>query len=85
MPKRPGFNPSGKTISKKIQPRDGLKKDGRKRGRPPKSKDLKYRSVSIRLHPAVLRWLHEEAARRGVGYQTVINDVLLKRANDSTQ
>ena len=38
----------------------------------------KYRPVSIRLHPSVLTWAKREAKRRGLGYQTVINEVLLK-------
>jgi uncharacterized protein (DUF4415 family) len=49
------------------------------RGRPPKGA-AKYAPVSIRLHPAVLLWAKREAKRRGVGYQTVINEVLLKAA-----
>ena len=53
---------------------------GRKRpprGRPPKGDD-KYAPVSIRLHPRVLAWAKKEAKRRGLGYQTVINEALLK-------
>jgi uncharacterized protein (DUF4415 family) len=49
------------------------------RGRPPKGKD-KYNAVSIRLHPKALRWAKREAKKRGVGYQTIINEVLLKKA-----
>ncbi len=49
----------------------------RRRGRPPKGKE-KARAVSIRLNPKVLAWAKKEAKRRGVGYQTVINEVLLK-------
>jgi uncharacterized protein (DUF4415 family) len=48
-----------------------------KRGRPPKGAE-KYRPVSIRLHPSVIAWAKREAKRRGLGYQTVINEVLLK-------
>jgi uncharacterized protein (DUF4415 family) len=51
----------------------------RSRGRPPKGKD-KYTPVSIRLHPKVLAWAKREAKRRGIGYQTVINEELLKKA-----
>ncbi len=47
------------------------------RGRPPKA-ELKYRPVSIRMHPEVLVWAKKAAQRRGVGYQTVMNDILLK-------
>jgi len=48
-----------------------------KRGRPPKGVE-KYQPVSIRLHPIVISWAKREAKRRGLGYQTVINEVLLK-------
>jgi uncharacterized protein (DUF4415 family) len=49
-----------------------------KRGRPPKG-DEKFRAVSIRLHPKILEWAKREAKRKGVGYQTIINEVLLKK------
>jgi uncharacterized protein (DUF4415 family) len=55
---------------------------GRKRpcrGRPPKGED-KYTPVSIRLHPRVVAWAKKEAKRRRLGYQTVINEVLIKAA-----
>lgn len=59
------------------------KKTGEKRparGRPAKAKGEKYQSVSIRLHPKIIKWAKKEAKARGVGYQTVINEVLLKKA-----
>lgn len=49
-----------------------------KRGRPAKDESERYEPVSIRLHPKVMEWAKEEAAERGVGYQTVINETLLK-------
>lgn len=49
------------------------------RGRPPKVEG-KYKPVSIRLHPKVLEWTKREAQKRGVGYQTIINEILLKKA-----
>lgn len=49
------------------------------RGRPPKGAE-KYAPVSIRLHPRVVAWAKREAKRRRVGYQTVINEVLIKAA-----
>ena len=49
-------------------------------GRPPKGADEKYRDVHIRLHPTALTWAKHEARRRGIGYQTVINETLLRRA-----
>ncbi|MCC5600409.1 BrnA antitoxin family protein [Nostoc sp. CHAB 5784] len=50
-----------------------------KRGRPPKHEDEKYELISLRLHPKILAWAKEEAQKRGIGYQTVINEVLLQR------
>ena len=49
------------------------------RDRPPKLEE-KYKPVSIRLHPKVLEWAKREAEKRGVGYQTIINETLLKKA-----
>ncbi|MDZ8227714.1 MULTISPECIES: BrnA antitoxin family protein [unclassified Nostoc] len=51
----------------------------RKRGRPPKHEDEKYELISLRLHPKILAWAKEEAQKKGIGYQTVINEVLLER------
>ena len=48
-----------------------------RRGRPPKGRE-KFLAVSIRLHPRVVAWARKEARRRGLGYQTVINEALLK-------
>jgi uncharacterized protein (DUF4415 family) len=48
-----------------------------KRGRPPKGEE-KFQPISIRLHPDVLAWARSEAKRRKVGYQTIINETLLK-------
>ncbi len=50
------------------------------RGRPMKRPEEKYLPVSLRLHPLVLKWAKKEAKRRGTGYQTVINQTLLKHA-----
>ena len=50
------------------------------RGRPSKSEAEKYHAASIRLHPRVIAWARREARKRGVGYQTIINEVLLKKA-----
>lgn len=47
-------------------------------GPPPTPAAQKHKPVSIRLHPAVLKWAKKEAMKRGIGYQTVINQVLLK-------
>ena len=48
----------------------------RSRGRPKKNFG-KYRPVTIRLHPYVLEWAKTEARKRGIGYQTFINQTLL--------
>jgi len=50
-----------------------------RRGRPPKKTD-KYKAIYIRLHPKALEWARAEASRRGIGYQTVINESLLRLA-----
>ncbi len=49
------------------------------RGRPPKGQD-KYRDVHIRLHPKALSWVRAQAKHRGIGYQTLINELLLNHA-----
>ena len=61
-----------KAIEKKI---DGKRPN---RGRPPKGLQ-KYVPTSIRLHPKILIWAKKEAKKRGVGYQTIINESLIKR------
>jgi uncharacterized protein (DUF4415 family) len=51
---------------------------GRKIGRPPKSENERYKSTHIRLHPMIVEWAKAEAERRGVGYQSVINETLIE-------
>jgi uncharacterized protein (DUF4415 family) len=60
---------------KAIEARLGKKRPAR--GRPPKGPE-KYQAVSIRLSPKVIAWAKKEGKRRGVGYQTVINEALLR-------
>ena len=48
------------------------------RGRPTKRLD-KYVPISIRLHPKVLSWAKKEAKKRKVGYQSIINESLMKK------
>lgn len=56
-------------------------KPRRKRPGPaPKPVEEKYCTISIRLHPATMAWAKKEAKRRGIGYQTIINETLLKEA-----
>jgi len=62
---------------KAIEAKLGVKRP--RRGRPLKEFD-KYKPVSIRLHPRTIEWAKAEGRRRGVGYQTVINEALLRRA-----
>jgi len=50
------------------------------RGRPPKGLD-KYKSIQIRLNPKALEWAHTQAKHRGIGYQTLINEILMQRAS----
>lgn len=52
----------------------------RGRGRPKLHPDLKYRPVFMKIAPQTLAAVREEAERRGIGYQTLINDVLANAA-----
>lgn len=56
------------------------KKRPKRPGPVPKAKADKYQPIAIRLHPKVLLWAKREAEKRGVGYQTIINETLLKKA-----
>lgn len=51
----------------------------RRRGRPKKTSD-KYCPITIRIHPDVLEWAKAEADKRGLGYQTFINQTLLSQS-----
>jgi hypothetical protein len=61
-----------------IEERTGVPRPAR--GRPPKLEAERYRATSIRLHPKAIAWTRREARRRRVGYQTIINEVLLEKA-----
>ncbi len=37
-----------------------------------------YQSISIQLHPKIITWAKAEAEKKGVEYQVIINEVLLK-------
>ncbi len=63
---------------KAIEQKVGKKRPAR--GRPAKSNDEKFVPTSIRLHPKVLEWAKREAKKRGCGYQTIINEILLEKA-----
>ena len=64
---------------KAIEKAQGNKRPKRA-GRPPKTEEDKYKPVSIRLHPKVLAWAKREAKKRHIAYQTLINEILLKKA-----
>ncbi len=64
---------------KAIAEKTGKKRKAR--GRPAKADDEKFVPTSIRLHPKVLQWVKREAKKRGCGYQTVINEILLEEAS----
>lgn len=63
---------------KAIEEKTGKKR--KMRGRPSKTEDEKFIPTSIRLHPKVLEWAKREAKKRGCGYQTIINEILLDKA-----
>lgn len=63
---------------KAIEAKSGKKRPAR--GRPVKPHDLKFVATSIRLHPQIIKWAKKEAKKRGVGYQTIINEILLEKA-----
>ena len=67
-----------------VQAREAIKQKNRTvrpaRGRPEKPAGEKYRRTSIRLHPKAIAWAKREGKKRGVGYQTVINEVLLEKS-----
>jgi uncharacterized protein (DUF4415 family) len=65
-----------KMYRKAIEEKLGAKRPPR--GRPPKKVSEKSCAVSIRLDPRVLKWARAEAKRRGLGYQTIINQALLR-------
>jgi len=54
--------------------------------RPPKRGPLgkhpaeRYVPTYIKLHPKIIQWARREAKRRGLGYQTIINEELLRKA-----
>ena len=68
------------TARKAIEAKLGVKRPSR--GRPPKGPD-KYKSIQIRLNPKALQWAHTEARHRGIGYQTFINEILMRSAAQS--
>ena len=66
------------SAQKAIEKQTGKKRNAR--GRPTKPEKEKYIPTSIRLHPNILKWAKKEAKKRRTGYQSVINEVLLKKS-----
>ena len=64
---------------KAIEAKVGVKRPVRS-GRPAKPSEEKFKPISIRLAPNVLKWAKKEAKKKGTGYQTFINQVLQKLA-----
>jgi len=64
-----------------LQKKYGIKLPKRvaKPGRPPKG-DLKYKNVNMRIAPDVLSRVRAAAHKRGIGYQTLINEILRRAA-----
>lgn len=48
-----------------------------KLGRPLKPVEEKHKPISIKLHPEVYAWAKQEAEKKGLGYQSIINKTLL--------
>ena len=67
------------SAKKAIEKATGTKRKGR--GRPPKETKEKYVPISIRLHPKILTWAKKEAKKKGLGYQELINKILLRASS----
>lgn len=48
-------------------------------GRKPKADGTLYIPISMRLHPKAFEWAKTEAEKRGIGYQSLINEILLEQ------
>lgn len=53
----------------------------KKIGRPAVNENDKYIPTYIRFHPKIVAWAKKESKRKGVGYQTIINNELLKKVS----
>lgn len=76
-------DPSTTSLNEGSEERTGDKSNAlgrkpKKMGRPPKNEADKYKATYIRFHPKVVAWAKAEAKKRGVGYQSVINEALLE-------
>ena len=92
MPKRSGSSARGERVAANVRrtrrkidfsdiPESSPEqlKAMRRVGRPPLGEEPRQ-LIAIRVDPGVLEQLRKEARRRGVGYQTLINDVLARHA-----
>lgn len=61
---------------------DAQLKTMRRVGRPPIGDEARQ-LIAIRIDPAVLKSLQDEAEKDGVGYQTLINEILAKHTRKS--
>lgn len=61
---------------KAIEAKLGVKRPPR--GRPRKPADEKYVLTRIRIDPRVLAWAKKEAKKQHIGYQTVLNQHLVR-------
>ena len=58
--------------------KEALSKPAKIIGRPRNPPDEKFVPVYIRLDPRIVKWAKREAKRRRLGYQTVLNEELLR-------
>jgi len=65
---------------KAIEAKLGVKRGPR--GRPRKPPGEKLQSLTLRLDPRVISWARREAKRQHVGYQTILNQTLLRIASN---
>jgi predicted DNA binding CopG/RHH family protein len=56
---------------------NGSKVTKSKGGRKPVPREKHYIHISMRMHPKAYQWAKEEAKKRGIGYQTLINEIIL--------
>lgn len=66
-----------RAAKKAIEKATGEKRPSR--GRPPKDEIEKYKAISIRLHPNIIKWAKKEAKKKGMGYQQFLNFFLIKK------
>ena len=65
-------------LDKEAEKQDVRRKRAPGGGRKPKQEGTLYIPVSMRLHPKAFEWAKAEAQKRGIGYQSLINEILLE-------